>query len=60
MQMSFGSMELEARIRRGSVLLKAHALIHWDGLRAQRVGLYKREANRGGGQDVPARHGVSD
>ncbi len=49
MQMSFGSMEMDARVRRDSALLKAHALIDWEGLRAQLVGLYKREASRGGG-----------
>lgn len=51
MQMSFGSMEMDARIRRDSALLKAHALIDWEGLRAQLVGLYKREASRGSGQE---------
>jgi IS5 family transposase len=51
MQMSFGSMEMDARIRRDSALLKAHALIDWEGLRSQLVGLYKREASRAGGQE---------
>jgi IS5 family transposase len=51
MQMSFGSMEMDARIRGDSVLLKAHALIEWEGLRSQLVGRYKREASRAGGQE---------
>ena len=51
MQMSFGSMELDTRIRRDSALLKANALMDWEGLRAQLVGFYKREASRGGGQE---------
>ncbi len=52
MQMSIGSMEMDARIRRDSAMLKAPALIDWQGLRAQRgVGLYKSEAGRGGGQE---------
>ena len=51
MQMSFGSMEMDARIRCDSALLKAHALVDWEGLRSQLVGLYKREASRGGGQE---------
>ena len=51
MQMSFGSMEMDARIRRESALMKAHVLIDWEGLRPQLVGLYKREASRGGGQE---------
>ncbi|MEO7464776.1 MAG: hypothetical protein ABIV42_04795, partial [Nitrosospira sp.] len=51
MQMSIGSMEMDACIRRDSALRKAPALIDWQGLRAQRVGLYKREAGRGGGQE---------
>ncbi len=51
MQMSFGSMEMDARIRRESALMKAHALIDWEGLRSQLVGLYKREVSRAGGQE---------
>ena len=51
MQMSFGSKEMETRVRRESALMKAHALIDWEGLRSQLVGLYKREASRAGGQE---------
>ena len=51
MQTSFGSMEMEVRVKRASALMKAHALIDWDALRPQLVGLYQREASRGGGQE---------
>ena len=51
MQTSFGSMEMEGRVKRDSALMKAHALIDWDALRPQLVGLYQREASRGGGQE---------
>jgi transposase, IS5 family len=51
MQTSFGSMEMEVRVKRDSALMKAHALIDWDALRPQLVGLYQREASRGGGQE---------
>jgi transposase, IS5 family len=50
MQMSFGAMEMDARVRRDSALLKAHALIDWEGLRAELLGLCKREASRDEGQ----------
>ena len=51
MQESFGSLEMSARIRRDSALMKAHVLIDWEGLRPLLRGLYKREASRGGGQE---------
>ena len=51
MQESFGSLEMSARIRRDSALMKAHALIDWEGLRPLLRGLYEREASRGGGQE---------
>ena len=31
MHMSFGAMEMDARVGRDSTLLKAHALIDWEG-----------------------------
>jgi IS5 family transposase len=51
MQQSFGSAELSARVRRDSAVMKAHALIDWEALRALLTGLYKREATRAGGQE---------
>lgn len=51
MQMSFGSMKMDARIRRASALMKADARIDRERLRSQLVGLYKREASRAGGQE---------
>ena len=51
MQESFGSLEMSARLRRDSALMKAHVLIDWEGLRPLLRGLYKREASRGGGQE---------
>ena len=33
MQESFGSLEMSARLRRDSALMKAHVLINWEGLR---------------------------
>jgi IS5 family transposase len=48
--MSFGAMEMDARVGRDSALLKAHALIDWEGLRVELLGLYKREASRAGRQ----------
>lgn len=50
MQMSFGAMEMDARVRRDSALLKAHALIDWEGLRAELLGFCKREARQAEGQ----------
>ncbi len=46
MQMNFGAMEMDARVGRNSALLKAHALIDWEGLRVELLGLCKREASR--------------
>jgi IS5 family transposase len=46
MQMSFGAMEMDARVGRNSALLKVHALIDWEGLRVELLELCKREANR--------------
>lgn len=51
MQESFGSVEMRARVRRDSALMKAHALIDWEALRCLLTGLYKREATRAGGQE---------
>jgi transposase, IS5 family len=50
-QESFGSLEMSARLRRDSALMKTHALIDWEGLRPLLTGLYKREASRAGGQE---------
>lgn len=44
-------MEMEVRVKRDSALMKAHALIDWDVVRTQLAGLYKRDANRAGGQE---------
>ena len=52
MQTSFGSMKMEACAGADSVLMKAHALIDWEGLRDRFVGLNKCDANRMGGQEV--------
>jgi IS5 family transposase len=51
MQMSFGSLELEQRIRRQSTLLKVQALIDWESMRPLFKGLYKRDHSRAGGQE---------
>lgn len=51
MQESFGSMEMSARVRRDSALMKAHALIDWEALRPLLTGLYKRDLTRAGGQE---------
>ncbi|MDN5753826.1 MAG: transposase [Nitrosospira sp.] len=50
MQTSLGSTEMETRTKRDSMLMKAHALIDWEGLRDKVAELYRRETNRGGGQ----------
>jgi transposase, IS5 family len=50
MQESFSSLEMSARVRRDSALMKAHALIDWQRLRPLLTGLYKREASCAGGQ----------
>ncbi|MEO7560251.1 MAG: transposase [Nitrosospira sp.] len=44
-------MKIEARLRRDSALMRAHALIDWERLRAQLAGRYKLEASRAGGQE---------
>ena len=51
MQTSFGSMKMEACAGADSVLMKAHALIDWEGLRARLAGLNKCDASRMGGQE---------
>lgn len=51
MQMSFGSAELEQRLKRDSVLMKINALVDWKQLQPNLSGLYKREQSRGGGQE---------
>jgi len=51
MQVSFGSLEMEKRVRPESSLMKVHALINWEALRKNLRGLYKREASRAGGQE---------
>ena len=48
MQTSFGSMKMEACAGPDSALMKAHALIDWEGLRARLAGLNKCEASRMG------------
>jgi transposase, IS5 family len=50
MQESFSSLEMSARIRRDSALMKAHVLIDWERLRPLLTGLYKREVSGAGGQ----------
>lgn len=50
MQESFSSLEMSARVRRDSALMKAHALVDWEGLRPLLSGLYKREVSGAGGQ----------
>ncbi len=50
MQASFGSLELEQRVRRDSQLKKLSVLIDWESLRVQLKNLYKRDETRGGGQ----------
>jgi transposase, IS5 family len=50
MQESVGSLGMSARLCRDSALIKAHALIDWEGLRALLTGLYKRVASCAGGQ----------
>lgn len=40
----------DARARRYSALMRAHALIDWEGLRARIVELYRREVSREAGQ----------
>ena len=54
MQESFGSLDMSARLRRDSALMKAHVLIDWEGLRPLLRGLYKREADRGGSPGTPS------
>lgn len=44
-------METDARARRYSALMRAHALIDWEGLRARIVELYRREVSREAGQN---------
>lgn len=51
MQMSFGSQELEQRVRRQSTLMKVNALIKWEALRPMFKGLYKRDQSGAGGQE---------
>lgn len=51
MQKSFGSLELEHRMRSNSTLVKVEALINWEALRPHFIGLYKREQSHAGGQE---------
>ncbi|MEO7560299.1 MAG: transposase [Nitrosospira sp.] len=51
MQKSSGSIKMEARLRRDSTLMRAHALIDWERLRTQLDGLYKLEVSRTGGRE---------
>lgn len=51
MQQSFGSKEMEQRVRANSTLMKVDALINWEALRPELKGLYKRETSRAGGQE---------
>ena len=50
MQTSLGPMEMDAYARRYSTLMRAHALIDWEGLRVRIVELYRREVSREAGQ----------
>ena len=52
MQTNLGSMKKEAHARCDTVLMEAHALIDWEGLRAGLMEVYKREINQGGGQKL--------
>lgn len=52
MQTSFGSMKMEACVGPDSALMKAHALIDWEGFRARLAGLNKCDASRMGGQEI--------
>lgn len=52
MQTSFGSMKMEACAGADSVLMKAHALIDWEGLRDRFAALNKCDSSRMGGQEV--------
>ncbi len=51
MQLSFGSIEMEKRVRRESTLMKVCALLDWASFREHLSGLYKREASKAGGQE---------
>ena len=52
MQTNLGSMKKEAYARCDTVLMEAHALIDWEGLRAGLMEVYRREINQGGGQKL--------
>jgi IS5 family transposase len=49
-QTNLRPMETDARARRYSALMRAHALIDWEGLRVRIVELYRREVSREAGQ----------
>lgn len=51
MQLSFGSLEMEKRVRMESTLMKVCRLINWEALRKELTGLYKRELSCAGGQE---------
>lgn len=51
MQLSFGSMEMEKRMRRESALMKIYAVLDWEAFRKHLNGLYKRETSGAGGQE---------
>ncbi|MGH8762013.1 MAG: transposase [Nitrosospira sp.] len=46
MQTNLEPMEMDARTRRHSALMRAHALIDWEDLRVRVVELYRREVSR--------------
>lgn len=46
MQTNLEPMEMDARARRHSALMRAHALIDWEDLRARVAELYRREVSR--------------
>lgn len=47
MQTDLGSMKKEARTKCDTVLMEAHALIDWEGLRAGLMEIYRREISQG-------------
>ena len=50
MQLSFNPINLQSRIKK-SPLSKIHRRIDWEAFRPKLKGLYKREINKGGGQE---------
>jgi IS5 family transposase len=50
MQTDLGSIKKEARTKYDTVLMEAHALIDWEGLRTELMEIYRREISLGEGQ----------